>query len=85
MDKWCEIILFVWFMFQKPYRCEVPGCPKRYTDPSSLRKHVKNHSKEEQDQCKVSREKAVGQDQHLQWVDQEINTNTVANSVSPDR
>ena len=28
------------------------GCQKRYTDPSSLRKHVKNHTKEEQDQVK---------------------------------
>ena len=28
---------------QKPYACQVPGCLKRYTDPSSLRKHVKNH------------------------------------------
>ena len=26
---------------QKPYACKVPGCTKRYTDPSSLRKHVK--------------------------------------------
>ena len=34
--------------FQKPYKCEVLGCPKRYTDPSSLRKHVKSHSTEEQ-------------------------------------
>ncbi len=29
------------FIFQKPYVCKVPGCTKRYTDPSSLRKHVK--------------------------------------------
>lgn len=26
---------------QKPYVCRIPGCTKRYTDPSSLRKHVK--------------------------------------------
>ena len=26
---------------QKPYVCKAPGCAKRYTDPSSLRKHVK--------------------------------------------
>ncbi|KAM6233450.1 LOW QUALITY PROTEIN: zinc finger protein GLI1 [Porphyrio hochstetteri] len=25
----------------KPYVCKLPGCTKRYTDPSSLRKHVK--------------------------------------------
>ncbi|KAK2146444.1 hypothetical protein LSH36_607g01019 [Paralvinella palmiformis] len=25
----------------KPYVCKAPGCTKRYTDPSSLRKHVK--------------------------------------------
>ena len=29
------------FYFQKPYACKAPGCTKRYTDPSSLRKHVK--------------------------------------------
>lgn len=29
---------------QKPYACQLPGCIKRYTDPSSLRKHVKNHA-----------------------------------------
>lgn len=28
-------------IFQKPYVCKIPGCTKRYTDPSSLRKHVK--------------------------------------------
>ncbi len=32
---------------QKPYTCQVPGCAKRYTDPSSLRKHVKSHSTKE--------------------------------------
>lgn len=32
------------FNLQKPYRCTVDGCGKRYTDPSSLRKHVKNHA-----------------------------------------
>lgn len=26
---------------KKPYICKAPGCTKRYTDPSSLRKHVK--------------------------------------------
>ncbi|MEQ2187256.1 hypothetical protein GOODEAATRI_002807, partial [Goodea atripinnis] len=28
-------------VLQKPYVCKIPGCTKRYTDPSSLRKHVK--------------------------------------------
>lgn len=32
------------FYKQKPYACQVTGCGKRYTDPSSLRKHVKNHT-----------------------------------------
>lgn len=27
----------------KPYYCKMPGCHKRYTDPSSLRKHIKAH------------------------------------------
>ena len=30
-----------YFCPQKPYACKAPGCTKRYTDPSSLRKHVK--------------------------------------------
>lgn len=38
--------------FQKPYACQISGCLKKYTDPSSLRKHVKNHSPEEQMQLK---------------------------------
>lgn len=43
-------------MLQKPYACQIPGCSKRYTDPSSLRKHVKAHSaKEQQVRKKVSR------------------------------
>uniref|UniRef100_A0ABI7Y570 C2H2-type domain-containing protein n=1 Tax=Felis catus TaxID=9685 RepID=A0ABI7Y570_FELCA len=33
---------------RKPYACQIPGCSKRYTDPSSLRKHVKAHSAKEQ-------------------------------------
>ena len=28
-------------VLQKPYVCKAPDCTKRYTDPSSLRKHVK--------------------------------------------
>ena len=31
-------------MAQKPYACTEPFCSKRYTDPSSLRKHQKTHS-----------------------------------------
>lgn len=43
-------------MLQKPYACQIPGCSKRYTDPSSLRKHVKAHSaKEQQVRKKVRR------------------------------
>lgn len=38
---------------QKPYACQIPGCAKRYTDPSSLRKHVKSHS------AKVAQERDV--------------------------
>ena len=30
----------------KPYLCKVTGCNKRYTDPSSLRKHVKTFNHE---------------------------------------
>ena len=45
---------------QKPYRCEVFGCEKRYTDPSSLRKHVKNHTKEEEEQVKQTRDSSQG-------------------------
>merc|ERR1712038_240976 len=42
----------------KPYKCEVIGCTKRYTDPSSLRKHVKSHSQEEQLQYRRSKDLA---------------------------
>lgn len=34
-------------LMQKPYACQVAGCTKRYTDPSSLRKHVKNHNQKD--------------------------------------
>ena len=34
-------LFFSPFIPQKPYACKAPGCTKRYTDPSSLRKHVK--------------------------------------------
>ena len=44
--------------FHKPYKCEVLGCTKRYTDPSSLRKHVKSHSVEEQQQYRRSKDLA---------------------------
>ena len=38
----CDVIFyFVLSSTQKPYACKAPGCTKRYTDPSSLRKHVK--------------------------------------------
>lgn len=36
-----SIISMVTSLLQKPYACKAPGCTKRYTDPSSLRKHVK--------------------------------------------
>lgn len=38
------------------------GCTKKYTDPSSLRKHVKNHSFEEQKELKnrTSAENSLG-------------------------
>jgi len=41
-------------VLQKPYACSVIGCSKKYTDPSSLRKHVKNHSQKETQKKKVS-------------------------------
>lgn len=37
----CPIHHAACFSSQKPYICKIPGCTKRYTDPSSLRKHVK--------------------------------------------
>lgn len=43
----CELFSLC-FHLQKPYACQIPGCSKRYTDPSSLRKHVKAHSAKEQ-------------------------------------
>lgn len=38
------IVNILCLFLQKPYACQIPGCLKRYTDPSSLRKHIKNHS-----------------------------------------
>lgn len=37
----CWLDAELYLSFQKPYVCKIPGCTKRYTDPSSLRKHVK--------------------------------------------
>lgn len=37
----CTLKIFHMLFIQKPYVCKIPGCTKRYTDPSSLRKHVK--------------------------------------------
>ena len=44
------------------------GCQKKYTDPSSLRKHVKNHTQEEQDQVKQTKNsnKARSKDANLE-------------------
>ena len=50
------------------------GCEKKYTDPSSLRKHVKMHSKEDQDQCRTTR--AGEQDLLNNWQDQEANSSS---------
>lgn len=39
------IIIFISCAYiQKPYACTYPGCEKRYTDPSSLRKHTRSHA-----------------------------------------
>jgi len=43
--RFVSLISFLLFsLFQKPYACQISGCGKRYTDPSSLRKHLKNHT-----------------------------------------
>ena len=55
------------------------GCQKRYTDPSSLRKHVKNHSKEDQDQCRTGPKDRPSQDLAT-WQDQETTTTTNNNN-----
>lgn len=47
---------------QKPYACQIPGCSKRYTDPSSLRKHVKAHSAKEQ---QVRKKVRAGKEWHV--------------------
>ncbi|KAL2087720.1 hypothetical protein ACEWY4_016548 [Coilia grayii] len=48
---------------KKPYACQVQGCLKRYTDPSSLRKHVKSHStKDQQARKKLRQSTDLGQD-----------------------
>lgn len=55
--NWCvrfniNIVFVFSVIFQKPYGCQLPGCTKRYTDPSSLRKHVKNHALKNQQNLK---------------------------------
>ena len=50
------------------------GCPKRYTDPSSLRKHVKNHTREEQQQYRRVRERINAQKQCQQQQQQQQQT-----------
>ena len=50
------------------------GCQKRYTDPSSLRKHVKHHTKEEQDQVKMTRDNSKGKNKEKTeqaWIEPE--------------
>ena len=59
-------------IFQKPYACEVFGCAKKYTDPSSLRKHVKNHTKEEQEQVRQMKGSTKGRSKETsqeRWFD----------------
>jgi len=53
----------------KPYKCEVVGCYKRYTDPSSLRKHVKNHSKEDQEQARMIKESSKERERRRSYPD----------------
>lgn len=47
VSLWSPAAFHMSVVVQKPYTCQVPGCAKRYTDPSSLRKHVKSHSTKE--------------------------------------
>lgn len=58
----------------KPYCCKVPGCNKRYTDPSSLRKHVKTYK---HFTPKISATEAS--------VDETLNTNENARDIFPFR
>ena len=57
-NKPCMCHVSPFRLIQKPYRCEVVGCTKRYTDPSSLRKHVKSHTAEEQLQYRRFKDQA---------------------------
>lgn len=54
---------------QKPYACQIPGCTKRYTDPSSLRKHVKAHSAKglQEREVKVKAERVAHRAGHRVW------------------
>ena len=59
------------------------GCLKRYTDPSSLRKHIKNHSKEEQDQVRMVKE-SLKVRRGLQSVEVEASQETTWGLVEPE-
>lgn len=62
MCRTCDLIYALRsFRFQKPYCCKVPNCTKRYTDPSSLRKHVKSHTHEDQLLCKLKKDPSTPQ------------------------
>lgn len=43
---------------KKPYACDASNCTKRYTDPSSLRKHARTHRRQAASQQTPSRVQA---------------------------
>jgi len=69
-----EYHALVFSVEQKPYACQVEGCSKRYTDPSSLRKHVKNHTTKEQVQV---RKKVLSPPTHSNHLEDRNGTETI--------
>lgn len=64
------------FIFQKEYVCQIQGCGKSYTDPSSLRKHVKTTHGE--DAFKQKKHKRTNDNNERQFEDIKENiSNTI--------
>lgn len=66
ISLYCSPSFWCCICSQKPYACQIPGCTKRYTDPSSLRKHVKAHSAKglQEREVKVKAERVAQRAEH---------------------